>query len=429
MLKSNVDIRGLKHFGKMSGGYFFTTVLNNAIPLLVLPILTRYLAPEEYANIALFSFYLALSNALTGSSIPALISKNFFDKEKDFIARLIGNSIGVVAIFSIITLAIILLSYPWLKNFFDLSLIWMVMLPLTSLAWIIFNMGLTVMRNNKKLLQFTNHQVGNTIINIAISLFFIVVLLWGWQGRIWGIIISYLLSAIIMFIYLRKNGYIRFHYSKQIIKEILELVFPMIPNSFQSVIISQVGIFFIQYYFSKELLGVYSIGFQLAFSIKLLITALGLSWSPFMYQQLSDGIKMNRVYVTRMFLLLISILLAGVLFINIFAGFILKLLTTPAYFDAVVFVPWLTLGFFFHGLYVFQMPILIKNEKQNYISLVSFINMFIMIGLNIWFSHLFGYIGIAYAYFSTYFLMFVALAWKAQRVFPLPWLSALKVWN
>jgi O-antigen/teichoic acid export membrane protein len=429
MLKTNVDIRGFKQFGKMSGGYFFTTVLNNAIPFLVLPILTRYLAPEEYANIALFSFYLALSNALTGISVPTLISKNFFDQDKDFISRLIGNAIGIVAIFSMFTLVIILLIYPWLKNYIDLSLFWIALLPITSLAWIIFNMGLVVIRNKQKVLTFMKHQVSNTVLNSAISLFLIIVLLWGWQGRIWGIIISYIISASVMFIYLRNNGYIKFRYSKKIINEILELVFPMIPNSFQSVIISQVGVFFIQYYFTKELLGIYSVGFQIAFSIKLLIIALSLSWEPFMYQQLSDGVKVNRLYVTRMLLLMISILFTGVVFVNFFAGFILKLMTTPAYFEAIIFVPWFTLGYFFHGLYVFQMPILLKYEKQKYISIVSFINMIIMIVLNIWFSNVFGFVGIAYAYCLTYFMMFIALCWKAQKVLPLPWISAIKIWK
>ncbi len=64
MMRLNADLRGLVHLGRMSGGYFFTTLINNAIPFLFLPVLTRYLSPAEYANIALFSFYLAISNSL-----------------------------------------------------------------------------------------------------------------------------------------------------------------------------------------------------------------------------------------------------------------------------------------------------------------------------------------------------------------------------
>lgn len=429
MLRSNVDLRGLIHFGKMSGGYFFTTILNNAIPFLVLPILTRYLAPAEYANIALFSFYLALSNALTGSSVPSIIARDFFNKEKSYIAKLIGNCIGVVFIFSLVTFLLILLLYPVLQKYIDLPLLWMLIIPFASFSWIVFTMGLTVLRSAKKVLTFTKHQVGNTLINLGISVFLIAVLLWGWQGRVVGIIISFFISALIMFIYLKKNGYVAFSFSKSIIKEILRLVFPLIPNSFQSVVISQVGIFFIQFYFTKELLGIYSIGFQIASAILLLITTLNLSWSPFLYEQLAKVEKINRIYLTRMFYVLIGVVFLGVIFINVFSGLILKIMTTPEYYNAKEFIPWFTTGFLFFGIYASLMPVLIKFEKQNYISMVSFANMFIMIALNIWFSDLFGYIGIAYAYCTTYFTMFIALAWKAQKTFPLPWLKALKVWG
>ena len=86
---------------------------------------------------------------------------------------------------------------------------------------------------------------------------------------------------------------------------------PLLPNSFQSVIISQVGIFFIQFYFSKELLGVYAVGFQVAFAIKLLNSALALSWSPYLYEQLAKKHAINRMYLTRMLLALVAVMFMG----------------------------------------------------------------------------------------------------------------------
>lgn len=425
----NVDFRGLIHLAKMSGGYFFTTIINQAIPFLILPILTRYLSPAEYGSFALFSFYLAISNAITGVSIPTVISKYYFNSKKQYIAEIIGNSILIVGILTLIVIILILILYPFVAVFLDLSLLWLLIIPIASFLFVIFNMGITVMRNSNKVFLYGKHTISNTIVNIALSLILVVFLYWGWQGRAIGIVFSFLISAIVSFYFLQKNGYVSFVFSKEILRNILKLLLPLIPNSFQLTIISQVGIFFLQYYYTKELLGLYSIAFQIAVIIQLLVTTLNLSWSPFLFEQISGSTAINKIYITRLLWALIAIIITGVLFINITAGFMLKIMTTPAYYGAKEFVPWFTLGFLFYGIYVFLFPILIKHEKQNYISFVSFSNMFIMIGLNIWFSHLFGYIGIAYAYCLTYFLMFLALAWKAQRVFPLPWLKALKIWN
>ena len=429
VIKLNIDPRGLVHFGKMSGGYFITTFVNNAIPILVLPVLTRFLAPEQYANVTLFCFYLALVNALTGVSIQTVIAKNFYDADKKQFAMLVGNLLLIVLAFSAAIMLLLVLSHPILKRYFDLGLFWLMLIPATSFAFSVFSTGLAVLRHEKKVLGFGKQQVGNTAINIAISLVLVAVLLWGWQGRVWGIIIANFISALWMYGYLKANGYVSFVIAKAPIKSILAIVLPLIPNAFQSIVISQVGIFFIQFYFSKKLLGIYAVGFQVAYAIELLKSALELSWSPYLYEQLANTKAVNRMYLTRMLLTLFAIMALGVVFMNVFSGIILASLTSRQYSAAGDFIPWFTLGFFFHGLYVFLMPFLLKFEKQRYVSLVSFANMILMILLNVMFVNVFGYIGIAYAFAVIYFLMFLALAWKAQQVFPLPWLRAIKIWN
>lgn len=429
MMKLNADVRGLVYLGRMSGGYFITTLVNNAIPFLFLPILTRYLTPAEYANIALFSFFLAMSNSLTGISIPAVISKNFFDQPRKFIKKIIGNSIVIVSCLMLISMLFIVLVYYLFRTTLDLPLFWLLIIPLISFSFVIFNMGLNVLRNSKKVFEFSLHQIGNTVLNALISLFMVVVLLRGWQGRAWGIVLALLFSAAWSFYYLVNNDYVSFAISKSMIRSILRVVLPLMPNSFQSVVIAQVGIFFIQYYFSKELLGKYSVGFQIAVAVKLLIDTLNLSWSPFLYQQLSKAREINKLFITRLLYSLFAILATGILFINVFSGFILRIMTSERFHGAVEFIPWFTLGFLFQGMYVFLMPILIKHDKQKYISVVSFSNMVIMIGLNFVLIKFFGYIGAAYAYCLTYFIMFLAFAWQSQKTLPLPWLKALKIWN
>ena len=427
--KVTIDLRGLVHLGKLSRGYFVTTIINQALPFLILPIITRYISPAEYGNLALFSLYLALSNSLCGASVPTVISKFFFNTEKEYIASIIGNSILIIAFLSLITMFLILILSAFMQSFLELPLVWLILIPLTSFAFILLSMGLTVMTNTQSVLTFSKHQIGNTVINIIISIILIVFLMWGWHGRALGIIISYLISAAGSYYYLRKKGYISFDISKKITKTILKVAIPLIPNSFQIVVISQVGIFFMQFYFSMELLGLYSIGFQIALMVKLLNETLNISWSPYLFEQISRGNGMNKLYLTRLLWALIGILIAGMLFINLTAGIMLKLMTTPEYYGAQRFILWFTLGFFFYGIYAFLFPILVKHEKQTYISIMTFLNMFIMIILNFLGIKLFGFMGIAYAFTMTFFILFLALFWQAQKVFPLPWLKALNIWN
>lgn len=413
--------------GKVHGAYIVTTIIYNALPLLFLPILTRYLPPKEYANIALFNFYFAIACSLAGTSVPAMISKNFFDQPKDYVAKIVGNSISIVFVFSLIISVVILIFNKAIYSVTDLSLFWMLVVTWSAFLFIVFNIGLTVMRNQSKVLSYSYHRIGNIAMNICISFIFVVFLLWGWQGRIWGTVISLVVSAFFSIRYLNSQGYLSFIYSKEIINKTLNLLMYLIPNSLQSVIIGQVGIFFMQLYYTKDLLGVYSVGFQVAYSIKILFMALSLSWAPYLYKKLSTPESINRVSLARGFYALGGIMVLGIIFVNIFSGLILRVFTTPGYFGAKEFIFWFTVGFFFHAMYIFMTPILIKKEKQKQINLVSLINMIIMIVLNIIFVDIFGYIGIPYAFCLTYFIMFLSLWFLVQKELPLPWLKALKI--
>lgn len=429
MFNLNINMQGLWHFGKLSGGYFVTAIINQSMPLLILPILTRYLTPAEYGGLALFTFYFAISKTITGAPIHQVVSKYFFSSDKKSIAEIIGSSIIIVGALSLSALIVIIVMYPYLQYYLNIPLLWLALMPPASFAFIVFSIGLTVLRNLKNVALFGKHQIFNTVINIVISLILIVVLTWSWHGRALGIIISYFISALIVFWYLHKSGYISFAISKNLFNNILRTVIPLIPNSFQLVLISQMGIYFIQYFFTKDLLGLYAIGFQVATVINILVTTLNMSWSPFIYEQISKEKPFNKLYVTRMLYVFMGVICGGVIFINITSGIILRIMTTPDFYGANEFIPWLTVGFMFYGFYILLMPILIKNDKQNYISVVSFISMIVMVFLNYWFIGLFGYIGVAYAFCLTYFFMFIAFFYQAKKVMPLPWVRALKIWN
>lgn len=412
--------------GRNHGGYFVTTFLNSAIPLLFLPVLTRYLTPAEYANIGLFNFYFAISNSLAGSSLPAMISKNFFDQPKEYVAKVVGNSIWISFILCIAISVLILIFHRLILSYVDLPLFWLLIIPWCSFFHVVFNQGVTVMRNQKKVLAFTYHKVATITINVLISLVLIVLLNFGWEGRLWGIVSSFAIMSIFVLWYLKKNGYLSFTYDLQIQKKTANLLLYLMPNSFQGIIISQVGIFFMQLYFTKELLGVYYTGYQISFAVKLLFTTIGFSWGPFLYQQLSESGKKDKVRIVQYFYLLALVLLSGSLFVSLFSKQLLWLFTTSDYFGASVFIPWLSLGFVFNGLFVFLMPILIKLEKQKQINVVTLISMVIMLVLNnIFIKHL-GYMGIAYAFCLSYAIMFIMFIYLVQQSFPLPWLKPFK---
>ena len=80
--------------------YILGDVLNKAVPFFMLPILTRYLTPEDYGIIATFTVLVSFLMVFTGLSIHGSISVNFFKMEKEELKIFIGNCLIILNISS-----------------------------------------------------------------------------------------------------------------------------------------------------------------------------------------------------------------------------------------------------------------------------------------------------------------------------------------
>ncbi len=400
----------------MSGGYFLATLINNALPFLLLPVLTSYLNPDAYANIALFTAYVAIINAISGSTIQLYITKFFFKQPKNEIAKIIGNGVFVVFVLNILIMLVLVLSYQPLADFYGLPVIWMLLIPLNSFAYILFNVLLTVFRNQKKVLSFGVNQIANTSINFIATLLLVSVFLVGWEGRIIGIILSNIISAIVALYILRTNGYFNLCFKYNLFKNFIRFLTTLLPNSLQSVIGNRIGVLFLQLFFTKEILGIYSVGYQIAYVVMIIIVTLNLSWSPFIFEELSKNNSANKSNIVRMFYMHFSIVIAAFLFVNLASGTVIRVMSTPDYYSADQFIIWLSLGMIFNGLSIFIQPVLIHYDYQSFIGRISIVSLVIMLLVHYIGVYYFGYMGVAYAYCLTYFVIFMSFFLKSKRI-------------
>ena len=62
-----------------AGIYLFSNILNAVVPFILLPILTRYLTPEEYGEVAIFQTLLGLLGAFVGMTFVGAANRKFYD--------------------------------------------------------------------------------------------------------------------------------------------------------------------------------------------------------------------------------------------------------------------------------------------------------------------------------------------------------------
>ncbi len=90
-----------KNLIKETSVYGTGALVNKLIPILLLPILTRYLSPAEYGLVSIFTVSVAIMVNFIGMTLPAAIQRNFIDHTKTELREYIGTAflISTLALF------------------------------------------------------------------------------------------------------------------------------------------------------------------------------------------------------------------------------------------------------------------------------------------------------------------------------------------
>jgi len=91
---------------KASGIYTLSSIINAAIPFLLLPLLTRYLSPEEYGIVSMYALLLSITSVFTGLSVHGAINRAYFDEKINNHKEYVWNSLIILFISSFLTFLI-----------------------------------------------------------------------------------------------------------------------------------------------------------------------------------------------------------------------------------------------------------------------------------------------------------------------------------
>ncbi len=117
----------------MGGG-----MANQAVALAVLPILTRYLTPEDYGSVALFTAFMGFVAPVVGMSMKTHIARNYFKVPQKEMANISWNTLMAVSANFLLIAALLVgfsLSFPAQSQAVaGLSTAWIFVAALTAWA-------------------------------------------------------------------------------------------------------------------------------------------------------------------------------------------------------------------------------------------------------------------------------------------------------
>ena len=211
--------------------YAGSDVINQAIPFFLLPIMTRYLTPIDYGIVATFSVLLAVMGVFAGLSMHGAIGVNFFKLNKEELKKYVGNVFFIIFISFILVYTLTYILKPCLSLFTKFPEKWISNISIVALFQFFFTVTIVLWQVEQKSLPYGLFQISKTILNVSLSLIFVVLLGWGWQGRLLGTIITSIVFGLLSIFIIIKRKYITISFNKEYIKDALFFGVPLIPHA------------------------------------------------------------------------------------------------------------------------------------------------------------------------------------------------------
>lgn len=406
--------------------YILGDVLNKAVPFFMLPILTRYLTPEDYGIIATFTVLVSILMVFTGLSIHGSISVNFFKMEKEELKIFIGNCLLILNISTVFIIILVLFFHPIIIDRISLSLDWIIIAVIMAFAQLLTTINLLLWINEEQPKPYTLYQLSQTFVVAILSITLVVGFGMNWEGHLIATVTGTILFSIISVVFILKRGYLILKPKSIYIKDALKFGIPLIPHSLANFVKTGSDRLIVMSVLGASATGIYAVGFQIGMIMSVVVTAFHKVWNPYLFKVLSSN---PSFYEKKKIVLFTYLYFVGVFILALILehtiSYMLPLLLGEEFVDSSNLILYFFLAFSFDGMYYMVVSYIFYEKKTHILAYISFASAILHIILIYLFLNQFGIIGVAQASVVSYFVTFIATWLLSTRIYQMPW----KFWS
>jgi len=418
-LKGNTLLAG-------SAVYLFTNILNAIIPFALLPVLTRYLSPEEYGEVAMFQTLIGALAAFVGLSVRGTAVRKFYDGDmgENELAEFIGACVQILLVTSLVSLMAILAFSRQFSEWTGLGQQWIGLAVLVAASNALIQLRLGQWQVRKQAIKYGALQISRSLLNVILSLGLVVGLLKGADGRMSAQIWTAALFAVIAVWLLKRGGLlIFFRWRPDFIRDALRFGVPLIPHVGGAFLLASIDRFVINSELGLAQTGIYMVAVQFVAALALVFDAVNKAYVPWLFERL----KRNQASEKRQIVLFTygwyALILCGGAMAFLIGPWLVTFVAGEKYARAGDVIGWLALGQVFGGMYLMVTNYIFFSKRTGLLSLVTIASGLINVALLFILIGTFGLEGAAYSFCIAMAIRFLLTWWVAQKRHPMPWFN------
>jgi len=411
----------IRRLAKHSAIYGLGGLVSRILAVFLLPLYTRYLTPADYGAVETLVALSAVLVTVLRLGISSAFFRFYFDS-RDPARRLlvVRTSFWFTMVMASAGLAAgLALAEPLSRALFATGdRTWLVRAAFVALwAQMNYEQLTSLFRVEERSFQFVNASLANILITVAATVGFVVGLRWGATGVVVGNVTGTLCVYAALLAYRREQ--LGLQLDRSLLREMNRFGLPLVPSALALWALNFSDRFFLVKLSGQEEVGLYSLGSRIASAMVLLLTAFRTAWPAFAYS-IEDEREARRTYgFVLTYLLLVATWVA--LALGLLAPWIVRLLATPSFYGASRVVAPLAFAAAALGGYIVIAIGVGRARRTQFNWVVTGAAALVNVGLNMILIPPYGMMGAAVATVAAYVLMFAAMAWWAQRVYPVPY--------
>ena len=402
-------------------GFSIGPILSSAIGFLTTPIVTFFIAPEEYAKL---NIYLLFQNILSVSIYLALDQSfvRFYNDREDK-KKLWRQAIFIPLIISIILAVIVLFNYRFFSDYlFEIKdnyipiILFCISIPLIVLERFI----LLWIRMQENAIKYSTFNILLKVSVLVVTVLLMLLYEKTYISAIYGYVIGQIIVDILLVV--SNTELLRWHkhtYNSVDVSELVKYAIPLAPVAFISLMLNSTDRIMLNEIGTLTDVGLYSVALRITGLLGILKTCITSFWTPMSLRWKANGVN-NEQFNSVMDIVTVcrSLVFGGCLLIKP----IIFLLFGEAYRQAMYIFPYLL---FYPILYticeIFLVGILFK-KKGYFVTICSVVSLILNIGINFVLIPMLGAIGAACATAlcnGIYFFMVMFFSRKCWYKFPI----------
>ena len=387
------------------------------VPFFTMPILTRYLSPEQYGLIAIYVVYTAIIGSLVGVSTLTAFTKIYYDEKYENRSYL-SISILVSLLSALILFILVYVSGDYIADLYSIQLWWLYVGVILVFFENIISVQTLLYRMKSKVFKFGLFQLCRVMLRAGITIYLVVAMDFEENGPIISGIITASIFMVISIYVLYTNRSLSLHPNLEYAKHALRFGIPLTPHVLFGALSTTIDKIVIAIMLTKEELGIYAVGFAIGGLIKSLEGAVYIAYQPWFFQEISSDKCDNKKIRNSSYLILIGLLLSSLTVILI-SNIFLQYYVGERFLKAVEIIPWIAIAFAINGIFTMANQVVMYKEKTGVISLITFSSVLLGVFLNYILIGTNGLVGAAQAILLLMSIRALTMWIYSNRLYPL----------